>query len=67
MKQICYYYSCLTFYACMPCVSMKRVNEITKLSVLSIGISINISFHTPVLLLWTYILQQGILHMCKKF
>jgi len=28
-----------------------RVNEITKLSVLSIGISINISFHTPVLLL----------------
>jgi len=43
------------------------VNNITKLSVLSIGISINISFHTQVLVLWTYILQQGILHMCKKF
>jgi len=43
------------------------VNKITKLSVLSIGISINISFHTLALVLLTYILQQGVLHMCKKF
>jgi len=43
------------------------VNKITILSVLSIGISINFSFHTPALVFWTYILQHGILHMCKKF
>jgi len=42
------------------------VNKITKLSVLSIGISINISFHTPVLVLWTYILQQGYCICAKR-
>jgi len=31
------------------------VHEITKLALFSIDISINISFPTPVLLLWTYL------------
>jgi len=35
------------------------VNEITKVSVLSIGISINISCHTPVRVLWTNCINTG--------
>ena len=50
----------LTFDACMPWVSMKLLT-----GSFNIGISINISFCTPVLALWTY-LHKGILHKCKK-
>jgi len=47
MKQI-HYYRLLTFYACVPSVSMKL-----PIDSFSIGISINTSFRTPVLVLWT--------------
>jgi len=57
MKQACYYYyytflihetGMLFNILCMYAMS---VNEITELSVQSIDISIDISFHTPVLVL----------------